>query len=85
MYGTPIIYWINIPSLANYQHLLLVNPLAPIFIQTYSWMVNRSAPGALATAGGWLHLVPAMLIFVGICAIAVWKFNRDAPMIAEAL
>lgn len=84
MYATPIIYAFSfVPE--KFQQLMLLNPLTPIFVQTYSWVINRSAPGALTTAGGWIHLLPSMAIFAGVCVIAVWKFNRDAPMIAEAL
>ena len=31
------------------------------------------------------HLLPAVAIYVGICVLAVWVFNREAPRIAEEL
>jgi len=84
MYATPVIYPFEIVP-AKFQHILFLNPLTPIFVQARTWIVDRSAPGALTTAGGWLHLAPAIAIYAGICVLAVWKFNRDAPGIAEAL
>jgi hypothetical protein len=63
----------------------LINPLTPIFVQARSWIIDRSAPGALATAGGWGWLVPSMVLYAAICAFAIWKFNRDAPFVAEQL
>ena len=36
-------------------------------------------------AGGVLHLIPAALIFIGVCVLAWRVFNREAPRIAEAL
>ncbi len=36
-------------------------------------------------AGGWLHLLPAAIIFVAVCVWSVWFFNREAPRIAEEL
>jgi ABC-2 type transport system permease protein len=83
-YATPVIYVMQMVP-AKFQHIILLNPLTPIFIQTRSWIIDRSAPGAVATAGGWLHLAPSFAIYVAICLIAIWKFNRDAPVIAEAL
>lgn len=83
-YATPVLYVIQMVP-AKFQHLILLNPLTPIFIQTRTWMIDRSAPGAVSTAGGWLHLAPSLAIYVAICLFAIWKFNRDAPVIAEAL
>jgi hypothetical protein len=36
-------------------------------------------------AGGWVHLLPALAIFLAVCAFGVWIFNREAPRIAEDL
>jgi len=84
MYATPVIYTFDIVP-AKFHNILFLNPLTPIFVQARTWMIDQSAPGALTTAGGWLHLAPAMVIYAGLCVLALWKFNRDAPMIAEAL
>ncbi len=48
------------------------------------WAPSTVAPTAVEAAGGWLGLLPAAAIFVGVCASAAWIFNREAPRIAEA-
>ena len=65
--------------------LLFVNPLAPIFEQVRVWVIDPNAPTASDVAGGAVHLLPAVAIFVGVCVLGVWIFNRDAPRIAEEL
>lgn len=67
------------------QDVMILNPLVPIFVQAHKWMIDPSAPGILDVADGWWHLLPAVLIFVGVCIWAFWYFNRSAPRIAEEL
>ena len=83
-YATPVLYPIDIVHGVQ-RDLLLVNPLTPLFEQARHWIIDSSAPGALAAAGGWLHLVPAMVVYVGVCVLGVWIFNREAPRVAEEL
>lgn len=84
IYGTPVIYPITfVPH--QYWHILLLNPLTPIFVQAHKWIIDPNAPGVLTVAGSWAWLVPAAFLYVGICAYAVWRFNRDAPFVAEQL
>ncbi len=83
-YATPILYPVNFKE--NYEHLLMVNPLAVIFEQVRVWILAEpQAPTAVEAAGGWLGLLPATAIFVATCVFAVWIFNREAPRIAEDL
>jgi len=90
-YATPILYPLGPvgekpPVLDEWQeHLLMLNPLAVIFEQVRVWMLEPSAPSAAEAAGGAIHLLPALAIFLGTCAFAVWIFNREAPRIAEDL
>lgn len=85
-YASPVLYpFVDPPLPSDYQPFLLLNPLAPILIQARSWIIDPDAPGALATAGSWLELLPSIAIAVGICVLAVWIFNREAPRIAEEL
>jgi ABC-2 type transport system permease protein len=89
-YATPILYplgaaGLNDPSIEKW---LMLNPLAVIFEQVRVWMLGEPAdiaPTAAATAGGWVNLLPAIGIGIGICVFAVWIFNREAPRIAEDL
>ena len=83
-YGTPVLYPIEIVP-EKYQDFLLINPLAAIFEQMRVWMIDPSAPGALTSAGGWLHLLPAILIYGIVVVSSLWLFVREAPKIAEEL
>jgi ABC-2 type transport system permease protein len=84
-YFTPILYPIEILEDRTYEQLLMVNPLAPLFEQMRVWVLEPDAPTAVEAAGGWLHLIPAGVLYVGICLFAVWIFNREAPRVAERL
>jgi hypothetical protein len=71
---------------ATYERLLMVNPLAVIFEQVRIWVLHEfQAPSAVDAAGGWLGLVPALVIFIAVCAFGVWIFKREAPRVAEDL
>ena len=69
----------------QYRDLILLNPLTPMFEQTRKWLIDPGAPGAVSAAGGWTHLLPSLVLFVGICVLGAWYFNRAAPRIAEEL
>lgn len=83
-YATPVIYPIEIVPV-TYRDLIMLNPLSPIFEQARKWIIDPDAPSAASAAGGWTHLLPAIGIFVGVCVLAAWYFNREAPRIAEQL
>jgi ABC-2 type transport system permease protein len=84
-YVTPVLYPITFLHNQTYERLLFINPLAPIFEQVRVWVIEPSAPTATEVVGGWVHLLPAAAIYVGLCVLGVWVFNRDAPRIAEEL
>ncbi|MBN8868784.1 MAG: ABC transporter permease [Solirubrobacterales bacterium] len=83
-YGTPVLYPIEVAP-EKYHDLLMLNPLAPIIEQIRVWMIDPSAPGAAAAAGGYIDLLPAVVIYVVICVLSVVLFAREAPRIAEEL
>jgi hypothetical protein len=56
-----------------------------IFEQVRVWVLEPNAPTAAEAAGGVSHLIPAVVIYVAVCAFAVWIFSREAPRIAEDL
>ncbi len=87
LYGTPILYPLGPNGFENptYERLLMINPLAVIFEQVRVWVIEPEAPTAVDAAGGWLWLLPAAVIFVGICLFGIWIFDRDAPRVAEEL
>jgi ABC-2 type transport system permease protein len=85
-YGTPILYPVTAFHNRTYEFLLMINPIAVIFEQVRVWVLAEpTAPNAIEAAGGALHLLPAIAIYLGACAFGVWIFNRDAPRIAEQL
>ena len=83
-YATPVLYPIEFIG-GTLGKLLALLPLAPLFEAARKWVIDPDAPGPAEAAGGaeWL-LVPAAL-FVAVCVLAVWIFNREAPRIAEEL
>jgi ABC-2 type transport system permease protein len=91
-YATPILYPVTVftdpnnPTQNTKEHLLMINPLAVIFEQVRVWVLHEpEAPTAAEAAGGAVHLIPAAVIFVAVCAFGVWIFNREAPRVAENL
>jgi ABC-2 type transport system permease protein len=85
-YATPILYPVDFKESPTFERLMMINPLAVIFEQVRVWVLHEAdAPTAVQAAGGWLGLLPAAAIFVGVCALAVWLFDREAPRIAEDL
>jgi ABC-2 type transport system permease protein len=84
-YATPVLYPIEILDNETYKRILMINPLGPIFEQARVWMLEPSAPTAAEVAGGAVWLIPAALIYLGVCAFGLWIFNREAPRIAEEL
>ena len=84
-YATPVLYPITFLKNETYERLLFINPLAPIFEQVRVWVIEPDAPTASEVVGGAVYLLPAVAVFVGLCVLGVWIFNRDAPRIAEEL
>jgi ABC-2 type transport system permease protein len=84
-YAAPILYPIEIAP-EGFRKLVQANPLAPIFEQARVWIIDPSAPDVAEAAGGSeaLVLVP-LVLFVAVCALGLWVFNREAPRIAEEL
>ena len=83
-YGTPVLYPLDIVS-ERLRDLISLNPLTPLFELARKWVVDPEAPRPATVGDGaaWL-LVPAA-VFVAVCVLAVWIFNREAPRIAEEL
>lgn len=83
-YATPVLYPFEIVP-EQFRNILLLNPLTPLFGQARHWIIDPGAPTAVEAAGGWDQLIAPIAIFVAICVLAVWVFNREAPRIAEEL
>jgi ABC-2 type transport system permease protein len=83
-YGTPVLYPVNVVP-DTLRHVIMLNPLAPIFELGREWVIDPSAPGPVDAAGGWGLLLVPIALYLAVCALAVWIFNREAPLIAEQL
>jgi ABC-2 type transport system permease protein len=85
-YVTPLLYGVSdVDGHHTLKRLILINPLAPIFELARKWVIQPSAPGPAADAGGYPQLIAPAALFVIICVVAVWVFAREAPRIAEQL
>jgi ABC-2 type transport system permease protein len=84
-YATPILYAVDFKG-EEFERLMMINPLAVIFEQIRVWVLAEpEAPTAVQAAHGVLGLIPAAVIFVGVCVLGTWLFAREAPRIAEDL
>ncbi|HEY8002374.1 MAG TPA: ABC transporter permease [Solirubrobacterales bacterium] len=83
-YGTPLLYPIEVAP-EGLRAPMMVNPLAVIFEQARVWIIDPNAPTAAEAAGSVWRLIPALVIFVGVCVLGWRVFTREAPRIAEAL
>jgi ABC-2 type transport system permease protein len=83
-YGTPVLYPIGIVP-DTIKNFIQLNPLTPIFEQMRAWIIDPSAPGAIESADGFLFVAVPIAIYVAVCLLGAWVFNREAPRIAEEL
>jgi ABC-2 type transport system permease protein len=83
-YASPVLYPLEVvpDTLAD---IIQISPFAPLFELARTWVIDPGAPGPVDAAGGLVHLLPAIAIYVAVCALAVWIFRREAPRIAEQL
>ena len=77
-YGSAVLYPVSIVPTGLLRDVIFCNPLVPLFVQTNKWFIDPDAASAAEAAGGWGHLIPAALVFVAACVVAVWFFNREA-------
>ena len=83
-YASPVLYPLDkVPG--TLQDILLLNPFALLLELARKWIIDPTAPGPAAIAGGYPELLPAVAIFAAVCVVAVWLFRREAPRIAEEL
>ena len=83
-YATPVLYPLEVVP-DTMKDLLMLNPLTPLFELAREWVIDPSAPGPVEAAGGWGLLLVPIAIYIGVCVLAAWVFNREAPLIAEQL
>lgn len=83
-YGTPILYTIDLvpPSV---RHIVLLNPLTPIFVELRKAVFDPSAPSMVQASGSVGKALIPVALGVIICVFSFWYFVREAPAVAEAL
>lgn len=84
-YGSAVLIPITFVPEGILRDVMLVNPLVPILVEAHHWIIDPNAPSVLEVAGGWLGLLPAAAVFIGVCVWSVWFFDREAPRVAEEL
>jgi ABC-2 type transport system permease protein len=79
-YATPVLYPLQRIS-GTIGELVAWNPLTPLFELTRRWIIQADAP----VSSGVIDVLVPIALSLGICAFAIWIFNREAPRIAEEL
>jgi ABC-2 type transport system permease protein len=83
-YGSPVLYPIElVPD--DWRTLVLANPLAALLESARVVVIDPSAPTIAEATGSDLAWLLPTLVFVAVCALGFWVFNREAPRIAEEL
>ena len=85
-YATPVLYPLERVTSNTLRNVITLNPLTPVFELARKWIIdpNAPAPGS-AASGGATRLMISVAIYVTVCGLSVWVFNREAPRIAEEL
>jgi ABC-2 type transport system permease protein len=84
-YASPVLYPIETIPNEKIQNLLMCNPLAAILEQVRHAVIDPGAPSAAQAIGGTARLLIPTTIVVGLFALGLWVFSREAPRIAEEL
>jgi ABC-2 type transport system permease protein len=83
-YASPVLYPAEfIPE--DFRFALLLNPFAPLLETAQRWIIDPTAPTVITNAGSVYGWIGPAVVFVVVCAVGVWVFNRQAPRIAEEL
>jgi ABC-2 type transport system permease protein len=83
-YASPVLYPLEFAP-ESLQDVLALNPLAVLLEAGRHWVIDPSSPGPVEAVGGWAGLLVPAAIYLGVCALAVWFFRREAPRVAEQL
>ena len=79
-YATPILYPLERLH-GTIATLVACNPLTPILELARRWLIDPHAP----IRGGAVEVIVPITLYIMICAVGIWVFNREAPRIAEEL
>jgi ABC-2 type transport system permease protein len=85
-YASPVLWVIERIHIDWLKSLILhFNPLAPLLVQVRHTLVDPAAPSAAEAMGGRIQLLVPIGIVLGLFALGLYVFSREAPRIAEDL
>ena len=85
-YGSPIMYVASkYNGIHGFEHIALINPVAALLTQMGHALIGGPKLPSALTAGGTLAVSIALALIVGIFALGLWVFTREAPRVAENL
>ncbi|MDX6642605.1 MAG: type transport system permease protein [Solirubrobacteraceae bacterium] len=84
-YGSPVLYVVDVLHDKTFERLLLCNPIGSLLEQARHWLVDPTARTAVEAIGGAAWFAIPVALIVGVFALGLWVFNREAPRIAERL
>ena len=83
-YGSPVLYPLEVAPEAL-REVIALNPLAPLLEAGRKWMIDPSSPGPVEIVGGWIPLAISATLYLAICLLGAWLFQREASRVAEQL
>jgi ABC-2 type transport system permease protein len=83
-YASPVIY-VTDAYPQSIAREAVSNPITAVLAQMRHALIDPNAPTAAEAIGGGVRLLIPAAIVVGVVALGVWVFMREAPRIAEDL
>lgn len=85
-WASPVIYTIEFPNNPTVRAIIASNPVSTVLIEMRRAVVDPAAPSAVEALGGetW-YLIAPIGIFLAVCGLGLYLFNRLAPGLAEEL
>jgi ABC-2 type transport system permease protein len=83
-YASPVIY-VTSTFPDSVEREAMTNPLTAILTQARHVLIDPAAPTATEAIGGSVRLLIPLFVIVGVFALGLWVFMREAPRIAEEL
>jgi ABC-2 type transport system permease protein len=83
-YASPVIY-VTDAYPESIAREAVSNPITAVLAQMRHALIDPNAPTAAEAIGGGVRLLIPAAIVVGVVALGVWVFLREAPRIAEDL
>ena len=85
-YASPVLWVLEKVDHETIKTIILhANPLAPLLQQVRHAIIDPTAPSAAAVMGGYVNLLAPAGIVLGLFALGLFVFAREAPHIAEDL